>query len=354
MTKAITLHKPAPIERPVNAGLQLATMTEAERAQANHVAFKAQYKPSTRAMIESITRLYLDWCQRSGNQPYRLDRAQLLAFFTDNPAARKTQQARKSHLKAMLTEYTRQNPDNLEAADALAMLSTFKLPPMPMPKSETDPKSTDTADDEAARIARIARDAYKPQQKRRTRQALSGDMVWAVMSRTWNNDIEAARNRAILALAFYCAMRRQEIAKLEWKHVNLSEGYISIIGGKHREGNKVDKIALLGNSADLLKAWEVIALANGNREYVFCPLSKAGKLLKDKGLSGEAIRLIAADAGGFMPHDARRTFATRGLESGTPLNAIQGQMRHINPSTTMGYAEYLQMKEIRESVKLPY
>lgn len=343
MTKAITLHQPAPIERPVNAGLQLATMNEAERTQANSLAFKAQYKPSTRAMIDSITRLYLDWCQRSGNQPYRLDRAQLLAFFTDNPAARKTQQARKSHLKAMLTEYVRLNPDNVEAADALVMLSTFKLPPMP--------KSTDAPDDEAGAIAR---NAYQPQQKRRKRQALNSETVWAAMAHTWGNEIEATRNRAILALAFYCAMRRDEIAKLKWEDVNLSEGRISIVGGKHREGDQVDEIALLGNSADLLAAWQVIALANGNRQYVFCPLSKAGKLLADKGLSGEAIRLIAADAGGFMPHDARRTFGTRGLEGGTPINVIQRQMRHKNPATTMAYAQYLEVDEIKRAIKLPY
>jgi len=344
MTKAITLHQPAPLERPVNAGLQLATMNEAERAQANHLAFKAQYKPSTRAMIDSINRLYLDWCQRSGNQPYRLDRAQLLAFFTDNPAARKTQQARKSHLKAMLTEYVRLNPDHVEAADALVMLSTFKLPPMPK----------DTTDAQGDEAAEIARNAYQPQQKRRKRQALNSEMVWSAMAHIWGNDIEAARNRAILALAFYCAMRRDEIAKLKWADVNLSEGRISIVGGKHREGDQVDEIALLGNSADLLAAWQVITLAAGNRQYVFCPLSKAGKLLADKGLSGEAIRLIAADAGGFMPHDARRTFGTRGLESGTPPNVIQRQMRHKDPATTMGYAQYLEVDEIKRAIKLPY
>lgn len=36
-----------------------------------------------------------------------------------------------------------------------------------------------------------------------------------------------------------------------------------------------------------------------------------------------------------MPHDARRTFGTHGLETGTPINIIQRQKRHKNSATTM-------------------
>ena len=64
--------------------------------------------------------------------------------------------------------------------------------------------------------------------------------------------------------------------------------------------------------------------------------------------------MITADAGGFMPHDARRTFDTRWLESGIPLNIIERQMRHKNPATTMAYAHYLEVDEVKGAIKLPY
>jgi integrase len=55
-----------------------------------------------------------------------------------------------------------------------------------------------------------------------------------------------------------------------------------------------------------------------------------------------------------MPHAARRAFGTRGLEAGTPINIIQRQMRHKKPATTMNYAQYLEVDEIKRAIKLPY
>ena len=191
---------------------------------------------------------------------------------------------------------------------------------------------------------------YAEPRQRREKRALRADEVHAELHREWATKELTARNRAVMGLLFYAGLRRSEMVKLTWVDVNFDENTIAIRGAKKRTADHVDYIPLMANAKRLLTDWRT--LCPDDRQYVFCAISKAGKLLADKPLSGEKIRLICGDE--FMPHDARRTLGTRSIENGTPTNYTQKMLRHASPTMTLKYAEYIETKELSDKVKLGY
>lgn len=302
-------------------GIQIMT---SERRAANLEALLSSLSANTRAQIASTWKRYSLWCELTGVDVWTLDAVQAIGFFTAHPARPSTQRARLSHLRTVLGLHADTSGDpNLQFNAAL--LQRFKLP--------TDADSV----------------MYAEPRQRREKRALRADEVHSELHREWNTPQLTARNQAVMGLLFYAGLRRSEVCKLQWSDINFDENTIAIKGAKKRAADHVDYVPLMPAARAFLLAWK--AYSEG-RKTVFTAVSKAGKLLADKPLSGEKIRLICGDE--FMPHDARRTLGTRSIENGTPTNYTQKMLRHASPTMTLKYAEYIESKQLGDNVKLGY
>lgn len=295
-----------------------------DRRAANLEALLSGLSANTRAQIASTWRLYTAWCEAAGVGVWELDAVQALAFFNAHPARPSTQRARLSHLRTVLGLHADTSGD-AHLQFRAGLLQRFKLP----------------ADAENA--------MYAEPRNRREKRALRSDEIYSQLNQEWATKQLTARNRAIMGLLFYAGLRRSEVCKLQWADVNFAENTIAIKGAKKRAADHTDYVPLMPAARALLMAWK--AFSDG-RKVVFCAISKAGKLLADKPLSGEKIRLVCGAE--FMPHDARRTLGTRSLEAGTPTNYTQKMLRHVDPSQTLEYAKYIESKELSDKVKLGY
>jgi integrase len=297
----------------------------ADRLAANLEALLSSLSANTRAQIASTWKLYSAYCASAGVDVWQLDAVQAIGFFTAHPARPSTQRARLSHLRTVLGLHADTSGDaNLQFSAAL--LQRFKLP--------NDADSP----------------LYAERRKRREKRALLGEEVYDELHRQWATPQLTSRNRAIIALLFYAALRRSEVCKLRWSDINLAENTIAIRGAKKRTADHVDIVPLLPTARAYLLDWR--GHCPEGRQVVFCAISKAGKLLSDKPLSGEKIRLICGAE--FMPHDARRTLGTRSIENGTPTNYTQKILRHASATMTLKYAEYIESKHLVDKVKLGY
>jgi integrase len=179
---------------------------------------------------------------------------------------------------------------------------------------------------------------------------LHQEEIYNALQRQWATPELTLRNRAIIAILFYAGLRRSEVVKLKWADVNWQDKTLAIKGAKKRTADHVDYVPLLPQAEKHLKAWYALA---GSHEHVFVSISKGGKLLADKPMSGEALRRHVCGTE-FMPHDARRTLGTRSIEAGTPTNYTQKILRHASATMTLKYAEYIETQQLRDKVKLGY
>lgn len=314
-----------------------------ERQWENLEALTARYTVNSRKAYQATWAHYQGWCAGAGRNPAALDAAQVLAYLHAHPARRSTQQARLSKLRTLARLLSDVTGDPALLA-ARALLDDLRLP-LDM-HAEPAPGAS-------------ANDKHAPRQ-RRGKRALTRQQVYNALAHDWTTGALTARNRAIIAAGLYGWLRRSEIARLKWADVDFTSRTIAVRGGKKRAADTVELIDMPDELADALRAWKVQVDTDADeaarlftRTYVFCRVSKAGKLLEDKPLTGEAIRLVFDDAG-FMPHDARRTGITRALEAGTPLNIAQRRARHKQGAMTMEYAKYVDLAEVRAGTKQGY
>ena len=141
------------------------------------------------------------------------------------------------------------------------------------------------------------------------------------------------RDAAIIALAVGCGMRRAEIATLKLQNINHQTRVITILG----KGNKERKVAPSDDVWCRLEDWLKVRGEEGC-ENVFVAVKKGDNIQPYWAITASAIyQLLKSRAGdsqvsAFTPHDLRRTFATRLLESGrdlTPFVKPWGTLRSL-------------------------
>ena len=148
-----------------------------------------------------------------------------------------------------------------------------------------------------------------------------------------------ARNLAIFHLAFDLGLRRNEMANLLMKNLNLSPdggGHVTVIG----KGDKKRTLPLSKSAENALRQWLVV---RGRRQGpVFCRILKSGKLIVGEPLSGQAIYdvIAAASSAGpvpFAPHDCRRTFISDMIDATRDISVAKKAAGHVNIETTNIY-----------------
>lgn len=149
---------------------------------------------------------------------------------------------------------------------------------------------------------------------------------------------KAATNKKagqLMLMAYYTGMRRSELFRLKWSHIDYEHGFINIVG-EGQEGAKSsrdERIPLSPPVRDLLREVE-----SGDSPYVF-PGKDGVNRLTDISKQVNAIKKAANLPEDFRPlHGLRHTFASVAVSNGVPLSHVQKLLTHKDPTLTQRYA----------------
>jgi len=172
-------------------------------------------------------------------------------------------------------------------------------------------------------------------------QFLERDEIVSLLKRMPRQGRHALRDRTLILVLYNTGARVQEIADLQFDHLDLGSQPRARLHGK---GGKWRSCPLWAETVRhlrmLLEESALSGLASG---YVFCsrpgkPLTRFGiyKLVRRHGAPfdrpGEQPRRIT-------PHVFRHTAAVHLLEAGVELNVIRGWLGHVQLETTNHYAQ---------------
>jgi integrase len=172
-------------------------------------------------------------------------------------------------------------------------------------------------------ILRQAR-AWAPERRRRTLITVHQLPAWwaAVM-----RENELARDFLIVAL--FTGMRRSEIARLRWEHVDLVGRTLHL--PKTKNGDPLD-LPLSSFLADLVARRRGIV---GRSEWVFPGPGATGHVVETKSFTR---RVVMRSGVRFALHDLRRTFITVAESLGTAPYALKRLLNHrVDFDVTGGY-----------------
>ena len=157
--------------------------------------------------------------------------------------------------------------------------------------------------------------------------------------------LKGLRDRTILAVLIGCGLRRTEVARLRFEHIQQREGRWAIVDliGKR---NKARTVPMPSWAKAAVDAWAVAAGLNLgtlaiNEGRVFRSVNKGGSLSGDS-ITPQAIRNVVAAYGETLghdiaPHDLRRTFAKLARAGGADLEQISLSLGHESIEVTQRY-----------------
>jgi integrase len=152
--------------------------------------------------------------------------------------------------------------------------------------------------------------------------------------------------RPIVVLALNTGMRRGEILRLKWEHVDF---HTNEIKATHTKGHRDRFIPMNKRVREVLL--ELRQSSEG--EFLF-PGRKEGSSIGD---IKKAFNAACRDANieGFRFHDLRHTFGTGAADAGIALTAVAAVMGHADIHTTMRYAHATDEGRRRavEAVEIP-
>ncbi len=152
-----------------------------------------------------------------------------------------------------------------------------------------------------------------------------------------NESVVEMRDRALFALLLGGGLRRAEAASLSRSEVDLADGVIRVEG----KGGRVRRVPLSASVRAALNGW--IGILPAQVLHLFPPLSRTGRVLEDRPMSGAAVadllarRSASAGIGLVRPHDMRRTCASDLLSNGVDVLTTQQLLGHSSAATTLRY-----------------
>ena len=194
----------------------------------------------------------------------------------------------------------------------------------------------------------LFRRIYAPRLPQRLPHYLTHEEIDQLLAAPEADTPQGLRDRAILETLYASGMRVSELAKLDLRDVNLSNGEVRVIG----KGDK-QRIVLVGRPAlrvlqtYLREGRPSLQGEHPPRNALF--LNRLGGRLSVRSIS-EVVRQAGAAAGIAQivtPHLLRHTFATHLLDGGADLRVVQELLGHSSLATTQIYAHVTQ-KRARE------
>jgi site-specific recombinase XerD len=147
--------------------------------------------------------------------------------------------------------------------------------------------------------------------------------------------LKGLRDRAILAAFLGTGLRRSEVARLTFAHLQEREGrpvILNIVGKR----DKLRTVPMPDWCKAAINAWAGAAEINSG--FIFRPVSRWDTLTKRESMTDHSIWCVVAEyAPGLAPHDLRRTFAKLARKGGAELTQIQLSLGHGDVKTTQVY-----------------
>ena len=174
--------------------------------------------------------------------------------------------------------------------------------------------------------------------------AISDAQVRALLSAPEGQTLKAVRDRAILSILFYHALRREELCRLRIKDVHERRGvkHLRIYG----KGEKLRNVPLHPASLDRITEY-LEAAGHGALPSapLFKPVRNNRRGTTDTALTADGVyqilkfygKRIGVSVDRFGPHSARATAATNALDKGADIAKVQEWLGHANVSTTRVY-----------------
>jgi site-specific recombinase XerD len=300
--------KPLHLETDVNGALSLAC----QRAQVYADAARAA---STRKLYVRAWRRWEAWCAEMHTAPL--------------PAAPEA-------VAAYLGELARAGKSVATVRAALAAIQYYHRAAGHTLQREAGPI--------AAVLAGIVRTASRPLKRAR---ALELERLRAIIAGITGEDLRALRDRALLLLGFFGALRRSELVALDASAAGRSfaeirpEGLVlHLTATKASAATQSIYLPRRGDALCAASALErYLAAAGLAHGPLFRPVSKAGRLLIRR-LNAASVRHILHERfghDGISPHALRSGFITSAARRGVPEHVIQRTSRHKSVEVLRGY-----------------
>ena len=311
---------------PVNQTTLSPTPQDSDFSAAAELTLSTVAASSARVYGQTLHK-WAAWCAAQQFDPADLTPRRVLDFLNSEDTTKATRQRQLSALRKLAQMRFLLNPQDDTARRLHEALKVIKAP----------------APTEAAG------------RRERTKTALTPAQADKLL-RQWSGDSDQhQRNRALVAVLLLSGLRRAEAAALRWADVDFDNGILHI---RHGKGGKARDVPLAGDLAtEALKVWQ-LAQPHGYT-FVFTPVKRGGSCGADRPISGTDVYRIwdsTCKLAGITakPHDARRTFITEALATGTPIATVQKVVGHARGDTTLGYAQAVDARRARKELKLRY
>jgi site-specific recombinase XerD len=152
------------------------------------------------------------------------------------------------------------------------------------------------------------------------------------------SNLKGKRDRAILALMIGCGLRREEVARLTFEHIQQRDGRWCVVDMRGKHG-RVRTIPMPAWAKTAIDAWAAVAeIGTG---AAFRGVNKGdhvtGESLSSQGI-WRCVETYSARLGlNVAPHDLRRTHAKLAYRGGAKLDQIQLALGHASLTTTERY-----------------
>lgn len=149
------------------------------------------------------------------------------------------------------------------------------------------------------------------------------------------------RDKALLALAVVCGLRRSELAALRVGHLQTRDGHhiIADLLGKH---GRVRTVVIPDSVFAILSDWLRARGPLASDAPLFVPVDKAGRIV-ERAITSQTVYNIVRDYGAAIghpelaAHDTRRTAAQLARRGGASLEVIGQMLGHARLDTTQRY-----------------
>lgn len=192
---------------------------------------------------------------------------------------------------------------------------------------------------------------------------LESPRLWKTLPKTLNrteaealvkvpggDDPQSLRDAAILELLYATGLRASEAADLTTDRINLSAGYVRVVG----KGSKERVTPFGARAMEALTAYiergRPLLLKGRRNSHLF--LNRFGRRLSRQSI-WKLVKASCRRAGiseETSPHTLRHSFATHMLEGGADLRSLQLMLGHADLATTQIYT-HVTRKHLKEVIK---
>ena len=139
--------------------------------------------------------------------------------------------------------------------------------------------------------------------------------------------------RPIVETALYTGLRKEELLDLQWGDLDFDQAILTV---QHGKGEKKRYIPIIPELIEVLKAIPRKVTGGEASPYVFNNPGTGTRWVEIRKCWFRALRVAAIR--NFRFHDLRHSFASRMVQRGVPLKAVQELLGHSDIKTTMRYA----------------